>query len=77
MASKYYIKHTSMDVYNKNLKAHMGTIDLCRLFALSKEFEHIPVRDTEKLELARLVDRVPIPVKGFLEEAATKINVLL
>ena len=35
------------------------------------------VRDEEKLELAKLLDRVPIPVKESLDEPAAKINVLL
>jgi hypothetical protein len=31
----------------------------------------------EKMELAKLLDRVPIPVKESLEEPNTKINVFL
>lgn len=29
----------------------MSNIDLFRLFALSKEFENIPIRENEKIEL--------------------------
>lgn len=35
------------------------------------------VRDEEKLELAKLVERVPIPVKESLDEPTAKVNVLL
>lgn len=77
IASHYYIKHNSMSVYNENLKPYMGIIDVFRLFSLSKEFQFIPVRDNEKLELQKFIDRVPIPVKGGLDEGATKINILL
>jgi pre-mRNA-splicing helicase BRR2 len=35
------------------------------------------VRDEEKLEMAKLIERVPIPVKESLEEPSGKINVLL
>ncbi len=35
------------------------------------------MREEEKLELAKLIDRVPIPVKEGLDEPAAKINVLL
>jgi pre-mRNA-splicing helicase BRR2 len=35
------------------------------------------VRDEEKVELAKLVERAPIPVKESLEEPSAKINVLL
>lgn len=66
-----------MVIYNKNLKPHMNIIDLIWLFALSSEFSSIPVWENEKLELQKFIDRVPIPVKGSLDEPATKINVLL
>jgi Sec63 Brl domain len=35
------------------------------------------VREEEKLELAKLIDRVPVPVKEGLDEPTAKINVLL
>ena len=77
VASHYYIKHDSMSIYNENLKPHMNIIDVFRLFALSKEFQFIPIRENERLELQKFIDKVPIPVKGSLEEPATKINILL
>lgn len=55
----------------------MSTIDLFRLFATSKEFENIPIRENERVELQKFIDRVPIPVKGGIEEPSTKINILL
>ena len=55
----------------------MGDIELMRLFAMSDEFRHVIVREEEKLELVKLLDRVPIPVKESLDEPAAKINVLL
>lgn len=76
-ASHYYIKHNSMSVYHENLKPHMNIIDVFRLFALSKEFQFIPIRENEKIELQKFIDKVPVPVKGSLEETATKINILL
>jgi pre-mRNA-splicing helicase BRR2 len=77
VASHYYIKCDSMQVYNEELKPNMAMIDLFRLFALSKEFENIPIRDNEKVELAKFIDRVPIPVKGGADEPSSKINILL
>ena len=35
------------------------------------------VREEEKMELAKLLERVPIPVKESLDEPTAKINVLL
>ena len=55
----------------------MNIIDVFRLFALSKEFQYIPIRENEKLELQKFIDKVPVPVKGSMDETATKINVLL
>ncbi|CAG8675083.1 6955_t:CDS:2 [Cetraspora pellucida] len=77
IASHFYITHTSMATYNQHLKPMMGHIELFRVFALSDEFKYIPVREEEKLELSKLLERVPIPVKEGIEEPTSKINVLL
>ncbi|CAO3589811.1 unnamed protein product [Absidia cylindrospora] len=77
IASHYYVTHHSMATYNQHLKPMMGHIELFRVFALSDEFKYIPVREEEKMELAKLLERVPIPVKESLEEPTAKINVLL
>jgi pre-mRNA-splicing helicase BRR2 len=55
----------------------MSDIELLRLFSLSHEFKYIPVREEEKVEMQKLVERVPVPVKGSTEEASSKVNVLL
>lgn len=77
IASYYYITHGTISTYNEHLKPTMGDIELCRLFSLSEEFKYVTVRQDEKMELAKLLDRVPIPVKESLEEPSAKINVLL
>ncbi|KAL2018870.1 hypothetical protein VTK56DRAFT_295 [Thermocarpiscus australiensis] len=77
IASHYYITHASMDTYNKLIQPSMTDVELFRVFAQSGEFKYIPVRQEEKLELAKLLARVPIPVKESLEEPTAKINVLL
>ncbi|KIP11835.1 hypothetical protein PHLGIDRAFT_124513 [Phlebiopsis gigantea 11061_1 CR5-6] len=77
IASYYYVTYNSMSVYNQHLRPTMSTIELFRVFALSNEFKLIPVRQDEKLELSKLMERVPIPVKEGVEEPAAKINVLL
>ena len=66
-----------MQVYSEHLKPHMNQIDIFRLFSLSKEFAFVPIRENEKLELQKFVERVPVPVKGTLDEPATKINILM
>lgn len=77
IASHYYITHSSMLTYNHHIQPTITPIDLFRVFALSEEFKYIPVRQDEKLELAKLLGRVPIPVKESIEEPHAKINVLL
>ena len=77
IASHYYISHNSMSIYNQHLKPMMSIVDLFRVFALSDEFKYIPVREEEKLELQKLLERVPIPVKESVEEPTAKTNVLL
>ncbi|KAJ9669172.1 Pre-mRNA-splicing helicase BRR2 [Coniosporium apollinis] len=77
IASHYYITHNSMLTYNLHIQPSISTIELFRIFALSDEFKYIPVRQDEKLELAKLLGRVPIPVKESIDEPHAKINVLL
>jgi len=77
VSSYYYISHESMQTYNKHMKPHMNDIELFRLFSLSGEFTHIHVREEEKIELARLSQRVPIPVKEAIDEPTAKVNILL
>ena len=77
VASHYYVGHHSIATYAQHLRPTMTDIELLRLFALSDEFRHIVVRDEEKVELAKLLDRVPVPVKESLDDPAAKVNVLL
>ncbi|KAJ6748412.1 DEXH-BOX ATP-DEPENDENT RNA HELICASE DEXH12-LIKE [Salix purpurea] len=77
IASYYYITHGTISTYNEHLKPTMGDIELCHLFSLSEEFKYVTVRQDEKMELTKLMDRVPIPIKESLEEPSAKINVLL
>ncbi|CAG7954089.1 unnamed protein product [Penicillium nalgiovense] len=77
ISSHYYIGHNSMLTYSQHLQPSITTIELFRIFALSDEFKYIPVRQDEKLELGKLLGRVPVPVKETIDEPHAKINVLL
>ncbi|KAL1529400.1 hypothetical protein AB1Y20_000349 [Prymnesium parvum] len=77
VAAYYYVSHQTVAVYNEYLKPTLSDIELLRLFSLSKDFSNIGVREEEKQELARLIDRVPIPVKENVDETSAKTNVLL
>lgn len=77
IASHYYCTHQTMHTYNQLLKPTISEIELFRVFSLSGEFRNISVREEEKLELQKLMERVPIPIKESLDEASAKVNVLL
>lgn len=77
IASYYYCTHETMATYNQLLKPMLSEIELFRVFSLSGEFKNIAVREEEKLELQKLMERVPIPIKESIEEPSAKVNVLL
>jgi pre-mRNA-splicing helicase BRR2 len=77
VASNYYITHQSLAAFNETLKPTLSDIELFRIFSLSSEFKHISVREEEKIELAKLIDKVPIPIKESMEEPSAKVNALL
>ena len=64
-----------MATYNQLLKPTLSEIELFRVFSLSSEFRHITVREEEKLELMKLLERVPIPIKESIEEPSAKVNI--
>jgi len=77
VASHYYVTHTSMATYNEHLRPTMSDLELFRLFSISAEFKYINVRQEERQELEKLLEKVPVPVKESVEEASAKVNVLL
>lgn len=77
IASHYYCTFETMQTYNQLLKPTLSEIELFRVFSLSGEFKNITVREEEKLELQKLMERVPIPIKESMEEPSAKVNVLL
>jgi pre-mRNA-splicing helicase BRR2 len=77
ISSHYYCTNESMQVYNVLMKPTLSEIELFRVFSLSSEFKNITVRQEEKLELSKLLERVPIPIKESIEEPSAKVNVLL
>lgn len=77
IASHYYVTYNTIAAFNEHLKPTMGDIELLRLFSLADEFKYMVVREEEKVEMAKLIERVPVPVKESLDEPTAKINVLL
>ncbi|CAI5441703.1 unnamed protein product [Caenorhabditis angaria] len=77
IASHFYCTYESMQTYNKLLIETCSDIDLFRIFSMSSEFKLLSVREEEKLELQKLAEHAPIPIKESLDEASAKTNVLL
>ena len=57
IASHFYCTHETMSTYNQLLKPNLSEIELFRVFSLSGEFRHIAIREEEKLELSKLMER--------------------
>ncbi|KAI9617171.1 hypothetical protein H4Q26_013035 [Puccinia striiformis f. sp. tritici PST-130] len=73
----YYVTSTSMSTYNQHLRPTMTLIKLFRVFAASDEFKYVPTRPEEKQELAKLLEKVPIPFKESVGNPSAKINITL
>ncbi|GAB7364123.1 hypothetical protein MBLNU230_g4675t1 [Neophaeotheca triangularis] len=76
IASHYYLTYSSMKTFKAHIGPHVQWFEILRAFSLSDEFKYIPVRSDEKLELAKLKEKVPVPVKEGIDEPACKMNVL-
>lgn len=52
-------------------------IEIFKIFSMSNEFRLLPIREEEKGELLKLMEKVPVPIKGSADDIASKINILL
>ena len=77
IAANFYISYTTAAAYHSALRPWMSEIDLLGVFARADEFRFVPVRAEEKVEVARLADQVPIPLKEAPDRPRAKIGVLL
>jgi pre-mRNA-splicing helicase BRR2 len=77
ISSHFYINYDSMSFYNKQLKSYSSIIDIFRIFSSSAEFKLIPIRQEEKSEITKLVERAPVPIKEDVNDPRAKANVLL
>ena len=77
ISAHYYITYRTMSRFACALKPHLSDFDLLRTFSLADEFKNIPVRAEEKTEVAKLLERVPVPIRETAEDPLAKINALL
>ncbi|KAF8623442.1 hypothetical protein AX15_006384 [Amanita polypyramis BW_CC] len=77
IAARYYIRHTSVEMYNKEFRSSMSEADVLAMMSMSTEFNQIQVRENETKELEELMMRVPYGAKGGADTNYGKVNILL
>ncbi|KAF7352893.1 putative helicase mug81 [Mycena venus] len=77
IAAKYYIRYTSIEIFNKEFRPKMSEADVLAMLSMSTEFDQIQVRESEVKELEQLMEIVPCDVKGGTDTSQGKVNILL
>ncbi|OAV93943.1 hypothetical protein PTTG_08603 [Puccinia triticina 1-1 BBBD Race 1] len=77
IASKYYIKHSTIEIFNQSFRPKMTEADVLAMLSQSVEFDQIKVRDSELEELEQLQEQAPCQVKGGPTATAGKVSILL
>ncbi|KAG0171135.1 hypothetical protein DFQ28_003899 [Apophysomyces sp. BC1034] len=78
ISSNFYIKHTSIEIFNEFMKPRMTEADVLSMMSLSSEFDNVKSRETEQKELKGLLDKAcACDIKGGAESTHGKVNILL
>ncbi|RCH92282.1 hypothetical protein CU097_011673 [Rhizopus azygosporus] len=78
IASNFYIKHKSIEIFNSMMKPRMTEADVLAMISLSSEFDQIKSRETEHQELKKLLENAcACDIKGGPEDTPGKVNILL
>ncbi|KAG6868445.1 hypothetical protein C0993_002583 [Termitomyces sp. T159_Od127] len=77
IAAKYYIRHSSVEIFNKKFFQKMTEADVLAMLSMSTEFDQIQVRESESTELELLMNRIPCDVKDGANTSQGKVNILL
>ncbi|CAK5275707.1 unnamed protein product [Mycena citricolor] len=77
IAARYYIRHTSIEVFKKEFRPKMSEADVLAMLSMSTEFSQIQVRESELKELESIKEIIPCDVKGGVENSYGKVNILL
>ncbi|KAJ7179883.1 Sec63 Brl domain-containing protein [Mycena crocata] len=77
IAAKYYIRYTSIEIFNKEFRQRMSEADVLAMLSMSTEFDQIQVRESEVKELEQLMEIIPCDVKGGTDTSHGKVNILL
>ncbi|CAG8561643.1 11778_t:CDS:2, partial [Acaulospora colombiana] len=78
IASNYYIKHTSIETFNKLFKERMTEADIFSMISESSEFADLKSREEESEELSALKNNYCVcKMKQTIDTAPGKVNILL
>ncbi|XP_050739858.1 activating signal cointegrator 1 complex subunit 3-like [Eriocheir sinensis] len=77
VASQFYIKYDTIEVFNEYLKAVMNEADILAVVSQSSEFTQLKVRDEEMNELDDLHNQCEVAAAGGAENVHGKVNILL
>ncbi|KAJ7068154.1 Sec63-domain-containing protein [Mycena amicta] len=77
IASKYYIRHSSIEIFNEVFRPKMSEADVLAMLSMSTEFDQIQVRESEAAELEQMEAIIPCDVKDGPTTSRGKVNILL
>ncbi|TCD67667.1 hypothetical protein EIP91_012033 [Steccherinum ochraceum] len=77
IAAKFYIRCTSIEIFNKEFRPKMTEADVLGMLSMSTEFDQIQVRENEVKELEQMMETIPCTVKDGTHTNKGKVNILL
>ncbi|KXN86403.1 Putative helicase mug81 [Leucoagaricus sp. SymC.cos] len=87
IAAKYYLRHASVEIFNKEFRPRMSEADVLAMLSMSTEFDQIQLRDSEIKELEQLLEHTPCELKRKfnvdtdeekgISTSQEKVNILL
>jgi pre-mRNA-splicing helicase BRR2 len=78
IASYYYVKYTTIDVFNYLLNKNIKLKGILQVLASSTEFERLSIRHKEDIALKKLASHLPHSIaKPDYSTTPTKVNILL
>jgi len=78
IASYYYIKYTTIELFAKSLAARTKQRGLLEILSAASEFDEVPVRHKEEKVLEKMARTLPLKLeKPRYNNPHTKVNILL
>ena len=77
IASHYYIKHDTIEAFNRMLSPHLSDPDALHVLCSSAEFDQLKVRPEELPEIDQLKKKMNVAVRGSTDDTSCKVNILL